>query len=244
MMPEQLWFTALLNKYFAGLANAILGLFHITPHYPQAPIPNFVAMQIAVVLILVVAFVLVRLRLSVDSPGALQHVAEGLHNFIGNQSKELIGHDYHPYASYLAALGVFILTSNLIGLIPSFEAPTATPAVPLGCAVVTWFFYHIHGIYRNRFGYIKHFMGPVLPLAWLMLPIEAASHLARVLSLTVRLYANMFAGDMVTLIFFSLIPVGVPVIFMGLHIGVSLIQTYIFVLLASVYIGEAVAHEH
>jgi F-type H+-transporting ATPase subunit a len=81
-------------------------------------------------------------------------------------------------------------------------------------------------------------------LAILMLPIEIFSHLARILSLTIRLYANMFAGDLVTMVFFSLIPIGVPVLFMGLHIGVSLIQTYIFVLLATVYLAEATAHEH
>lgn len=243
-MHEQLWFTEILNHYFAGLANAILGLFHIHAHNPAAPIPNYIAMQILVVLLLAVFFLLVRMRLSVESPGALQHVAEGLYGFIEGQSKELIGHNYKPYSSYLTALCVFIFTANMIGLVPGFESPTAFPSVPLGCAVVTWLFYHAHGIYRNGFGYVKHFMGPVLPLAWLMLPIEVASHLARVLSLTVRLYANMFAGEMVTMIFFSLIPIGVPVIFMGLHVGVSLIQTYIFVLLATVYISEAVAHEH
>jgi F-type H+-transporting ATPase subunit a len=82
----------------------------------------------------------------------------------------------------------------------------------------------------------------LLPI--LLFPIELFSHAARVLSLTVRLYANMFAGEMVTLVFFSLIPLGIPIIFEGLHIGVSFIQTYIFVLLACVYLGEATAHEH
>jgi F-type H+-transporting ATPase subunit a len=81
-------------------------------------------------------------------------------------------------------------------------------------------------------------------LAILMVPIEIISHLARVLSLTIRLFANMFAGDMVTLVFFSLIPIGVPVIFLGLHIGVSLLQTYIFILLTTVYLAGAVAEEH
>jgi F-type H+-transporting ATPase subunit a len=81
-------------------------------------------------------------------------------------------------------------------------------------------------------------------LAPLMFVIESCSHLARILSLTIRLFANMFAGDMVTLVFFSLIPIGIPVIFMGLHIGVALIQTYIFMLLTMVYLGEAVAQEH
>jgi F-type H+-transporting ATPase subunit a len=81
-------------------------------------------------------------------------------------------------------------------------------------------------------------------LAPLMLLIEICSHLARILSLTVRLYANMFAGDMVILVFFSMIPIIVPIPFMLLHLGVAIVQTYIFILLAMVYLGEAVAHEH
>jgi F-type H+-transporting ATPase subunit a len=83
-----------------------------------------------------------------------------------------------------------------------------------------------------------------IPLAILMFPIEIISHLARVLSLTIRLYANMFAGDMVTLVFISLIPIGVPIVFLGLHIGVSFLQTYIFILLTTVYLSGAVAEEH
>jgi F-type H+-transporting ATPase subunit a len=81
-------------------------------------------------------------------------------------------------------------------------------------------------------------------LSPLMLPLEIISHLARLMSLTIRLYANMFAGDMVTLVFFSLIPIGVPIIFLGLHIGVALLQAYIFVLLTTVYLAGAVATEH
>ncbi len=83
-----------------------------------------------------------------------------------------------------------------------------------------------------------------VPLSILMLPIEIVSHLARVLSLTIRLWANMFAGDLVTMAFFSMISVGVPVIFLGLHIGVSFLQTYIFILLTMVYLSGAVAEEH
>jgi F-type H+-transporting ATPase subunit a len=131
-----------------------------------------------------------------------------------------------------------------LGLIPFFETPTGAPVVPLGCAVVTWIYYHVHGLRANGPGYIKHFMGPVLWLSPLMFLIEVCSHLARMMSLTVRLYANMFVGDMVTLVFFSMIPVAVPVIFLGLHLFVSLIQTLIFVLLAMVYLGEATAMEH
>jgi F-type H+-transporting ATPase subunit a len=243
-MPEQLWFTAILNKYFAGVANAVLGAFHLHARYARAPITNYVAMQLLVFVLLIVFFVVVRVRLSVDSPGALQHVVEGLNSFVTNQSHEIIGHGYERYVGYLSALGMYILLNCLIGVIPGFESPAAIPSVPLGCALVTWFYYHLQGIRANRFGYIKNFLGPAPFLAPLLFPIEIFSHLARVLSLTIRLFANMFASDMVILVFFSLIPIFIPVIFILLHIAVAFIQTYVFVLLATVYIGEAVAHEH
>jgi F-type H+-transporting ATPase subunit a len=240
---EQLPFTALLNRIFGGAANALLDALHIQ-HNAHAPINNAVAMQVLVFLILLMTFIYLRTRISVERPGGMQHLFEGIHEFLNGQSREIIGHHYKPYTPYLATLGLYILTSNLIGLVPSLEAPTAVPSVPLGCAVVTWFYYHIQGVKSHGPAYFKHFMGPVWWLAPLMVPIEVFSHLARMLSLTVRLYANMFAGDMVTLVFFSLAPIGIPIIFMGLHIGVAFIQTFIFVLLATVYIGEATAHEH
>lgn len=243
-MPEQLWLTALLNKYLAGAANAVLGAFHLHASHPQAPITNYVAMQLLVFVLLILFFIVVRARLSVDNPGALQHVMESVDSFISNQSHEVIGHGYERYVGYLTVLGLFILVGCFIGLVPGFETATASPSVPLGCALVTWFYYHFQGIRLNGFGYIRNFIGPVWWLAPLMFVIEVCSHLARILSLTIRLFANMFASDMVTLVFFSLFPIGIPVIFMLLHAGVALIQTYIFVLLATVYIGEAVAHEH
>jgi F-type H+-transporting ATPase subunit a len=244
-MPEQLWFTAFLNRTLHEPITALMNALHVAPKYSQAPITNYVAMEILVFLILVLLFLIARASLSVENPGPIQHLVEGINGFVSNQSEEMIGHGYETYTSYLVTLGVFILAMNLIGLIPGFEAPTAIPSVPLGCALVTWIFYHVHGLRKNGvIGYIKHFMGPVWWIAPLLFVIEVFSHLARIMSLTIRLYANMFAGDMVTLVFFSLVPLGIPVLFMGLHIGVSLIQTYIFVLLATVYLAEATAHEH
>jgi F-type H+-transporting ATPase subunit a len=237
-------FTVLLNHLFAGPVNALLHALGVHPAHPTAPIPDHVAMQVLVVGILIVFFAAVRASLSVENPGALQHVIEGVYNFMDAQSEEIIGHDNKPYLSYLITLGLFILTCNLLGLIPFFETPTGVPVVPLGCAVVTWVYYQFHGLRTNGAGYIKHFMGPVWWLAPLMFVIEVCSHLARMLSLTIRLFANMFAGDMVTLVFFSLMPIGLPVLFLLLHFGVSLIQTFIFVLLTMVYLGEATAHEH
>jgi len=243
-MPEQLWFTALLNRLFAGPVDSAMRALGVPPVHPNAPITDFVAMQILVAAFLIALFVLVRSRLSDDHPGGLQHIMEGFESFIKDQSHQVIGPHSEGYTAFLVALGFFILICNLIGMIPGFDSPTAVPRVPLGCAIVAFFYYHAQGLKKNGIAYFKHFAGPFWWMAPLMFPIEIISHLARVLSLTVRLFANMFAGDMVTLVFFSLIPIGVPIAFLGLHIGVSLLQTYIFVLLTTVYLQGAVGEEH
>jgi F-type H+-transporting ATPase subunit a len=120
-----------------------------------------------------------------------------------------------------------------------------SPSVPLGCAVATFLFYNLMGMKANGVGkYLAHFAGPMPALAPLMIPIELISHMARPLSLTIRLYANMFAGEQVTMVFLSLTYFLVPVVFMGLHMFVSLLQAYIFMLLAMMYVAGAVAHDH
>jgi F-type H+-transporting ATPase subunit a len=243
-MPEQLWFTKLLNGLLASPVTALLRVLHVEPDHPHAPIPNSVAMEILVFLFLIVIFMYLRSRLSVERPGALQHIFEGARGFIQQQSREIIGPHSEGYTAFLLTLGVFILLCNLIGLIPGFESPTAVKFVPLGCAIMAFFYYQIQGFKHAGLGYLKHFAGPMPLLAPLMVPIEIISHLARVLSLTIRLFANMFAGDMVTLVFISLIPIGVPIIFLGLHMFVSFLQAYIFVLLTTVYLQGAVAEEH
>ncbi len=243
-MPEQLWFTKLLNGLLANPVTGLLRSLHIEPHYPQAPISNAVAMQLLVFVFLLILFAAVRASLSVDSPGGLQHIFEGAHGFVEGQSHEIIGAHSEVHTPFLMALGFFILIGNLIGLIPGFESPTAAGVVPLGCAICAFVYYHWHGVKHSGIAYFKHFVGPMPILAPLMIPIEIISHLARVMSLTIRLYANMFAGDMVTLAFFSLIPIGIPVLFLGLHVGVSFLQTYIFLLLTTVYLAGAVAEEH
>jgi F-type H+-transporting ATPase subunit a len=243
-MPEQLWFTEVLNHIFAGTVTSLLRHIGIEPKYPTAPIPNSLAMEVLVFLFLLLLFFLVRSRLSVNSPGGLQHVFESVEGFIQNQSHEIIGHHSEGYTAFLATLCFFILFCNLIGVVPGFESPTAVPIVPLGCALCAFAYYQFQGFKHAGISYLKHFAGPMPALAPLMIPIELISHLARVLSLTIRLFANMFAGDMVTLVFFSLVPIGVPILFLGLHVGVSLLQTYIFVLLTTVYLQGAVSDEH
>jgi len=243
-MPEQLFFTRLLNHAFAGPVAALLRAFHVEPQYPEAPISNAVAMEVLVVCLLLVIFLILRSRLSVERPGWVQHLFEGVHGFIEGQSRDMIGHHSERFTPFLVSLGLFILIGNLFGVVPGLESPTAHVVVPLGCAICAFFYYHAHGFRESGIGYLKQFLGPMWWLAWLMLPLEIISHLARVMSLTIRLYANMFAGDMVTMVFFSLIPIVIPVIFLGLHIGVALLQAYIFVLLTTVYLAGAVATEH
>jgi F-type H+-transporting ATPase subunit a len=202
-------------------------------------------MELIVFLILLGYFIAVRVSLSVENPGAVQHLAEMTDEFVSGQAEQIIGHGYEQFTGYLTVILLFILLANLMGLLsPWLESPTASPAVPLGLALITFIYYHYHGVRANGFGYIKQFLGPVWWLYWLLFPIEIISHLARILSLTVRLYANMFAGDLLTLAFFSLVPIGVPLLFLGLHLGVAVIQAYVFMLLAAIYLSLAVAHEH
>jgi F-type H+-transporting ATPase subunit a len=243
-MPVELPFTALLNHYFAGVANAVLAMLHLHPKYPQRPIDNILAMEILVALVLLAFFALVRVTLSVEKPGPAQHIAEMLHGLVSDQAESIIGHGYERFVPYVTVVFVFILLCNLIGLVPGFITPTSKPWVPLGLASLTFLYYQYQGIRANGFGYIKQFLGPIWWIAPLMLPIEIISHLARVLSLTVRLYANMFASDMVILVFFSLIPIVGSVPFLALHLGVSVIQAVVFMLLTLIYLSQAVAHEH
>ncbi|HEY8997794.1 MAG TPA: F0F1 ATP synthase subunit A [Edaphobacter sp.] len=243
-MPTQLLFTRFLNAHFAAPVTALLNAFHVHPKYPQAPITNSFAMELLVFLILIAYFLVVRFTLSVEKPGGFQHLAEMTDAFVADQGHQIIGHGSERFVTYLTALFLFILLSNLMGLIPGLESPTANVVVPLGMALVTFLYYHYHGIRANGAAYIKQFLGPVWWLYPLLFPIEIISHFARVLSLTVRLYANMFAGDLLTLAFFSLVPIGIPLVFLGLHLGVAVIQAYVFMLLATIYLSLAVAHDH
>src|SRR5579864_3528701 len=243
-MPEQLWITALLNRYFGGVANSVLNAVGIHPAYPAAPMNNTFAMELVVFLLLIIFFVAVRSRLKVEQPGGLQNVVEMLNEYISEQAHDIIGHEYESYVPYVITLGLFILLSNLIGLVPGFDSPTADPVVPLGLAATTFIYYHFHGLRHHGAHYIKQFLGPVWWLAPLMFLIEVISHFARIMSLTIRLYANMYAGELVTLAFFSLIPILVPVVFIALHKGVALVQTFIFVMLTMVYLGMALSEEH
>jgi F-type H+-transporting ATPase subunit a len=244
MEKHELWITRIFNHHLAGPANAVLNAIHFPAPHPRHPWSDWLVCEILVVLFMLAFFAWARTRFSVDRPGKIQHVLELAYGFFHASSEEIVGHDGPKYLAVFGTIFLFILFMNAIGLIPGFDSPTMYPMVPLGMAVSTIIFYHATGIRAHKFAYIKQFMGPMLWLAPLMLPIEIISHFARPLSLTVRLFANMFAGEQVYLTFIALTKVIIPVIFIGLHLFVSFVQAYIFMLLAMVYVGGAVSHEH
>ena len=236
--------TALLNHWFGSSLVALLTALGIHLSHPTHPINNSLTMQLVVMALLIGFFIHSRIVLSVTKPGTVQHTAELIHEFVTNQAQQVIGHGYERYMPFVTTVLLFVVVCNCFGLLPGFETPTSDPVVPLGIALLTFVYYHWHGVReQGPVKYVKHFMGPIWWIAPLMLPIEIISHFARIMSLTIRLYANMLASDLLTLAFFSLIPVAVPVIFLALHFGVSLIQAYIFMLLTMIYLSIAVTHE-
>jgi F-type H+-transporting ATPase subunit a len=243
MNEHEIWPTRFFNDYLAGLGNALRGLFNqATTDRPWA---NFIVMQVLVVVTIMILVAIVKPRLSVDKPGKLQQIFELVYDFVRGQADDQIGHDGPKHVVLFGTFFLFILFSNLIGIIPGFESPTQTIYVTAGCAVVSFCYYNLVGIRKNGLlGYLKHFVGPIPAMAPLMIPIEIISHLARPLSLSIRLFANMYAGEQVTLVFLSLVPFVAPVMFMGLHVFVSVLQAYIFMLLSMMYVGGAVAEEH
>src|SRR5205823_15098750 len=133
--------------------------------------------------------------------------------------------------------------SNLLALIPGFLPPTDTLKTNLVLSIPIFLMTHYFGVREHGLKYFKHFLGPVWWLAWLMLPIEIVSHLARPVSLAMRLLGNIAADHAVVLAFFAIIPFLVPVPFLLMGVFVSVVQAVVFSLLSTVYIGQAVAHE-
>lgn len=245
-MPEhELWITALFNKYLAGFANAVLSMAGMQAENPAKPWADFITLQIFVAALLILIFGLLRPRLSMDRPGMFQHMVELLYQFLRGQADEVVGHAGRKHLHYFGTLFLFIVFCNLLGTIPTFEPPTMYAPVPLGCALVTFVYYNSAGVRTvGPIKYMKHFVGPIPAMAPLMIPIEILSHVGRLLSLTVRLYANMFAGTQATLVFLFLVPVAVPALFMGLKVFVGFLQAFVFTLLTMIYVSGAVAEEH
>jgi F-type H+-transporting ATPase subunit a len=244
-MEHQLWFATILNKLLGGVVTPLLAKVGQAPSDPAQPIPNYVAMQVFAILLIIVGVVILRRSLSVENPGKFQHLMEVVVQFIQGMSEEVIGHGSSRYVAMLGSLGIFVMLCNLLGLIPTLQTPTSNIHVTLGCAVAAFLYYNFQGFRQHGvIGYLRHLCGPMLAIAILMFPIEVVGNLGRLLSLSVRLYANMMVGDVLETVFGSLVPILAPAVFMGLHVFVSFLQAYIFMLLPAVYIGMAVSEEH
>lgn len=201
-------------------------------------------------LLIIILFILARLttRTIKMIPDSGQNFMETIIDGIENMILDAMGEKGRPYFPLIATLALFILCSNLIGLIPGFFPPTANINTTAACAVIVFLATHIIGIKKHGFHYIHHFMGPIIWLAPLMFFIEVIGHLSRVLSLTLRLFGNMQGHELVLMIFFTLgakyyLPIApLPMLLMG--VLVSFIQAFVFMLLSMIYVQGSLEEAH
>jgi F-type H+-transporting ATPase subunit a len=248
-MPEHpLWIVDFVNAVLGPLvhkAGDAVGYHFQNPHHP---IPNYMVMVLLILVGLTVLSLIVKSRLSVDNPGKLQILMEDGVRAVLGLLEEWIGPKGGRFLPLIATLGIFILAGNYMGLVPGLMAPTSSINVTLGCAITIWVYYHYQGIRaQGAWSYIKHFAAPPgapLFIAPIMFPIEIISHFSRVLSLSLRLFGNIFGEELVIVILFGIVPflVPLPMMFLGLITGG--LQAFIFVLLSIIYLQGAVAVEH
>ncbi|MDY0190781.1 MAG: F0F1 ATP synthase subunit A [Desulfuromonas sp.] len=177
-------------------------------------------------------------------PGTLQNLMESVISGIEGLLVETMGPKGKAYFPLIATFALFILISNLIGLVPGLYPPTANLNTNAALALTVFAMTHIVGVKEHGFGYLKHFMGPVLALAPLVFVIEIIGHIARPLSLSLRLFGNMYGHEIVLMIFFALVPLFLPIPMMLMGVLVAFIQAFVFTLLAMIYIAGALEEAH
>ena len=177
-------------------------------------------------------------------PTGLQNLMESAIGGIENLITETMGPKGLAYFPLIATFALFILVSNLIALVPGFYPPTANLNTNFALALTVFAMTHVVGVKEHGASYVKHFMGPIWWLAPLVFVIEIIGHLARPLSLSLRLFGNMYGHEIVLMIFFALVPLFMPVPMMLMGVLVALIQTFVFTLLAMIYIAGALEEAH
>src|SRR5262245_12130138 len=180
--------TVWVNEHFGRLASALLNAIHVKPENPNFPIPQHVIMSILMILLVTLLVVILRTRLSVEKPGALQQIAEMLLTNpmrigIRDVLDEAAGHHARSFLSFVGTISLFVLFSNLMSLFPWFAAPTSEKTVPLACASLTFLYFNYQGVkHLGPVHYLKNFSaGTPIWIAWLILPLEMISTCARVL---------------------------------------------------------------
>lgn len=234
------------NPLVAGLINRLIRFIAqaLGFNLHADPLPAHLIMALIVTVILVIFFKLTVRNLALF-PKKMQTLLETLYLFFRNHVDDMIGKEGRKFIPALGTLGLFIALANLLGLLPEMSSPTANMNVPAGCAIFIFLYYHAQGVKKHGFiGYLKTFTGPAWWLAWLFAPIEIISHFSRPMSLTVRLFCNIFGEDLVIIIIVGLVPFIAPLPMMAMAIFTSLLQAYIFIMLSTVYLAGAVASEH
>jgi F-type H+-transporting ATPase subunit a len=213
-----------------------LNLPGLTLH--QALIVEYTWLSMAIIVVLL-AIAIISLK---TVPGTLQNIFEMVVTFIEGYITEIVGKKGLKYFPLVATIFTFILVANYIGLIPGFMSPTASINTTAGMAIVVFVFYQYLGVSQKGLKYFKHFLGPIPVMAPLMIVMETISELARPVALSVRLFANIFGGEMIIKILFGMCAIGVPVIWMAWDSLITIpIQAFIFSLLTMVYLAGAVA---
>jgi len=214
-------------------------LLFLENHY----VPAHVAYTWFVVALLSILSFLATRRLQVY-PGRMQNIMEVIIDTLDALLVDTMGHQGRKFFPLIATLGIFILTANLIGIIPGFESPTANINTTAAMALVVFLSTHVVGVSIHGLKYFKQFLGPVWWLIPIMLPIEIISHLSRPLSLTFRLFGNIAGEDIVLAVVLLLVPLLVPLPVFVLMIFTSIVQTLVFMLLAMMYISIALEEGH
>ena len=235
---------AVLGPPVAALLDA-MGL----PYPKETPIPQHVVIGAVIVGGLLLFAAWVRSRLKEVPEHWSQHLVEGFMGVIHNLVDEMIGHKGRRYQAIIASLALFILLGNLAGMMPFMSATTMTPNTTLALSLTVFFYYHYQGVVeQGALHYLRHFAGPhlpafLIPLNILFFFIEILSHCARVMSLAIRLFGNIFGEETVLAILFMLVPMFVPIPMMAMGLFTALLQTFVFIMLTMSYLAGAVAIE-
>lgn len=236
---------ALLIWLFGAPGERYLELMGAT-HGEVFWLPDHVIMAMLAVALIAAVLIPVSRRLSVDSPGKLQQVLELLLKGLEDLIEEVVGHGWgRPFLPFILGLAIFIFVCNIFGMFYFLQPPTQNTSTTFALSITAFIFYNVVGIRKNGLvNYLKHFAGPMPALAPLMVPIEIISHLARMLSLALRLFGNIYGEHTAKGIFVWMFPFLLPWPMMGLGIFGSLLQAFIFIMLTMAYLNGAVGEEH
>jgi F-type H+-transporting ATPase subunit a len=207
-------------------------------------VPVHVSYTWFAMVVLIGLAVLVRLKMTKSAPTGIQNLFEVIIKGLEDFMEEIMGPEGKQYFPLIASLFLFILLSNLMGLVPGFESPTSNINTTLALALCSFTATHYIGLRKHGAGYIKHFFGPMWALAPLMFIIEGISHLARVVSLSFRLFGNMIAKHKLLIVLVALVPYFIPSLVLALGLFVAFIQAGVFTLLTMLYLAGAIEEAH